>query len=221
MLGEEEGPMRFTKIAALGLICGFFAACGMNMLPSKDSWYAMHYFIMQDFERKTYGGLSEAGRLEFQKLFWSMRTPGQKIEFNRRIAYCTDAFKRENFKQPWNTDRARVYLLNGSPASIDYVQNNDWVSKGATGGVGAVSTNDRLGEDIQANTLEVWSYPYNQYIVVYGFSFQPPSKWKPAPMTASGARYIGELERRNKLEVWRPIDGDAYIAKMNELKSIK
>lgn len=213
--------MRFSKIAALVLMCGFFAACGLNMLPSKDSWYAQHYFIMQDFERKIYGELSDPGRLEFQKFFWSMRTPNQKIEFDRRIAYCNDAFRRENFKQPWNTDRARVYLLNGSPASIDYVQNNDWVSQGSVGGRGVSSTNERLGEDIQANTLEAWSYPYNQYIVVYGFTFQPPNKWKPAQMTAAGSRYIGELERRNKLEVWRPVDTNAYIAKMNELKAIK
>jgi GWxTD domain-containing protein len=213
--------MRFSKIAALVLICGFFAACGLSMLPSKDSWYAQHYFVMQDFERKIYGDLTDAGRLEFQKLFWSMRTPNQKIEFDRRIAYCNDAFRRENFKQPWNTDRARVYLLNGSPASIDYVQNNDWVSQGATGGRGVSSTNERLGEDIQANTMEAWAYPYNQYIVVYGFTFQPPNKWKAAQMTAAGSRYIGELEQRNKLEVWRPVDANADIAKMNELKSIK
>jgi len=38
------------------------AACGVGMLPSRDPWYAKHYFVMQDFERKAYKKLTAEGR---------------------------------------------------------------------------------------------------------------------------------------------------------------
>jgi len=213
--------MKSAKIVALILAGSFLAACGANMLPSRDSWYAMHYFIMPDYERSAYRALTDKGRLEFQKLFWAVRAPELKILFDARMAYINDNFKKENFKQPWNADRARIYLLNGNPASIEYAQNNDWamtIRQGVSGTSGATS---RSGEDIQATTLEVWSYPYDHFIIAYGFAFEPPNKWRAMTMAASGSRYIGGFELFNKTAVWGAKDPDAYARRLEELKTVK
>jgi len=164
-----------SKLSLFVLALIFLAvACGMNSLPSRDSWYAQHYFIMHDYEQNTYRQLTSAGRLEFQKLFWEARQPVAKQEFDNRLLAIQRLFKTENRNQPWNTDRARVYLLNGSPVSIDYRQNTDWVttmSPSSSGVSRGVDVNDRTNEDIQANTAEIWVYPYDKYFIYYYFYF--------------------------------------------------
>jgi GWxTD domain-containing protein len=215
------GLMKSTKIIVLILAGSFLIACGANMLPSRDPWYAMHYFIMQDYERGAYRALSDNGRLEFQKLFWEARSPEAKKLFDARMEYIENNFKKENFKQPWNTDRARVYLLNGNPASIEYTQNNNWALSIREGGSASNNATSRSGEDIQATTLEVWSYPYDRFIVAYAFSFDPPNKWQAVTMAASGSRYIGELELNNKSAVWGAKNPDAYARRLEEFKTIK
>ena len=207
--------MKSARWILLFLAAAFLTGCAMNMLPSKDPWYAQHYFLMQKFEQDAYRAMSENGRLEFQKIFWTERAPAAKAEFDRRLAYIDKTFRRENSAQPWNTDRARIYLLNGSPASLEYSQNDAWGMQGAMG------SSSRSGEDIQANTLEVWSYPYQQFLVAYAFNFQPPNKWKAVSMTAGGARYIGDLEAMNRMGVWGPKDPDGYARKLDELLAIK
>jgi GWxTD domain-containing protein len=198
------------------------AGCGVNALPSKDPWYAQHYFIMQDFERSLYHGLTDNGRLEFQKVFWSERSPAAKAEFDKRVAYCFEAFRRENAKQPWNTDRGRIYVLNGRPAQVEYAQNDNWAMQSARGSAmsGAAGVNARAGEDIQANTLEVWSYPYQQYLISYGFSFQAPNKWTAITMTSGGSRFVGELEMQSRTTTWAPADPEGYARKLEDLKTI-
>jgi GWxTD domain-containing protein len=145
------------------------------------------------------------------------------LEFDKRLAYIEQTFRRKNSAQPWNTDRARVYLLNGNPASIEYSQNDNWAMQtgGGAAASGAAGINSRSGEDIQANTMEVWSYPFQQYLVAYAFTFQPPNKWKAVTMTAGGARFIGDLEQMNKMNQWGPKDLDAYVRKLDELKAIR
>ncbi|MCX6560425.1 MAG: GWxTD domain-containing protein [Candidatus Aminicenantes bacterium] len=215
--------MKSARWILLFTAAAVLSGCAMNMLPSKDPWYAQHYFLMQKFEQDAYRAMSENGRLEFQKIFWAERAPAARAEFDRRLAYIDQTFRRENSAQPWNTDRARIYLLNGSPASIEYSQNDAWGMQGAGGGAagGAAGINSRTNEDIQANTLEVWSYPYQQYLVAYAFNFQPPNKWKAVSMTAGGARYIGDLESMNRMGVWGPKDPDGYTRKLDELLAIK
>ncbi len=195
-------------------------ACSMAMMPSKDPWYAQHYFIMQDFERSTYRSLSEAGRLEFQKLFWEARPVEAKKEFDARMDFIDKNFKRENFEQPWNTDRARVFLLNGKPAHVDQRQNENWAMGMRTGVPGAVTT-ERAGEDVGASTAEVWSYPFENQIVEYGFVFQPPNKWQQTQISAAASRYMGGLERQNKLAVYGVRDEGGYKQKLEALKAIK
>ncbi|MBM3293713.1 MAG: GWxTD domain-containing protein [Candidatus Aminicenantes bacterium] len=217
--------MTSAKIVPLFVAAAVAAGCGVRMSPSRDSWYAQHYFIMQKFEQDAYKGLSAAGRLEFQNFFWASRSGLVKKDFAARMEYIAQNFKKENMAQPWNTDRARVYLLAGPPASIDYRQNDAWgmtVSQGAGQGGQAGVTSDRSGEDIQATSFEVWTYPFGQYFVYYSFSFQPPSKWKTASMGSSGgSRVFGQFETQNKVEYWSPEDAEDYKKKLAALKDIK
>jgi GWxTD domain-containing protein len=194
-------------------------SCGINSLPSKDSWYAKHYFIMQDLERDTYKHLTAEGRLEFQKLFWETRHQIAKEQFDARIAYIERVYKTENHSQPWNTDRARVYLLNGPPASIDYRQNTDWVMtmQQGTGRSGGQDINERTNEDIQANTAEIWVYPYDKYFVYYIFTFTSPNSWKLSPSTFQNNQYLQALEQLNKDLTYGIIDKEAYKTKLEAL----
>jgi len=212
--------MRPRKTIILGLIVLGAMAVVLNALP-KDSWYTQHYFLMQDYERKAYKKLSDNGKLEYQKIYWEFRSPAVKEEFDRRMAYILPTFKNENSSQPWNTDRARIYLLNGRPAGVDQKQNDAWTtSRTFPGGAAGLNT-DRSGEDIQGSTLEVWSYPYERHVCEYAFSFQPPNKWVQVQISASGGRYIQGLENRSRAQTWGPMDEDAYKAKLEELKSVK
>jgi GWxTD domain-containing protein len=208
------------KMFILFLVLAGASACSMAMMPSKDPWYAQHFFIMQDFERTTYRSLTEAGKLEFQKLFWEARPAQAKAEFDGRLAYIEVNFKRENFDQPWNTDRARVFLLNGKPAHVDQRQNDAWGMQVPVGVPGSVSS-DRAGEDVGAATMEVWSYPFENQIVEYGFLFQQPSKWKQAQISAAASRYMGGLEKQNKMSVYGVRNEDDYKQKLEALKAIK
>lgn len=208
---------RFVGVfAALALA----AACGVSSMPSRDAWFAQHYIIMQDFERQAYKDLTEPARLEFQKLFWAARAPESKAEFDRRIDYIMKTYRRDNSKQPFNCDRARIYLLNGSPASIDYTQ-TDWtmnVSQGA--GVGGTGTMDRSNEDISATTAEVWTYPYGNQFVRYAFSFKPPNEWRLNPSATAGNRYVGALETQSKAMTYGILDPQDYEKRIEEMKAI-
>lgn len=199
------------------------SACGINSLPSKDSWYAKHYYIMHDYERDIYKHLTPEGRLEFQKLFWEARQPIAKEQFDSRISYIEKVYKTENHAQPWNTDRARVYLLNGPPAQIDYKQNTDWVSQAieSSGASGVQGGMDRTKEDIQANTAEIWIYPYKSFFVYYVFTFQPPNTWKLNPSTFQNNRYLEQLENMNKDIAFAIKDEEDYKAKLNALPKKK
>lgn len=211
--------MNKKLLILLLLFMGISFGCGINTLPSKDPWYAKHYFIMQDFERETYKNLTPEGRLEFQKLFWEARSQLAKEQFDTRIAYIERVYKTENHSQPWNTDRARVYLLNGPPASIEYRQNNEWVMTTQEGGgrTGGQDINDRTNEDIQANTAEIWVYPYQKYFVYYVFTFSPPNSWKLNPSTFQNNEYLQALEQLNKDLTYGINDIEAYKAKLEAL----
>ncbi|RFT15229.1 MAG: hypothetical protein OP8BY_0524 [Candidatus Saccharicenans subterraneus] len=203
----------------LALVSILSSACGVGMLPSRDSWYAKHYFIMQDFEREAYKKLTTEGRVQFQTLFWEARQPVAREQFDTRIAYIERVYKTENRSQPWNTDRARVYLLNGPPAQIDYRQNTDWATtiQQTTGATGTREMGDRTNEDIQANTAEVWVYPYDKYFVYYVFTFSPPSTWRLNPATYQNNQYVQALENLNKDLTFGIVDEEAYKAKLDAL----
>ena len=213
-----------TNLRTAVCICAVLAvsaACGINMMPSKDAWYAQHYIIMQDFERQAYKDLSEPARLEFQKLFWEARDPDSKVEFDKRMDYILKTYKRDNSRQPFNCDRARIYLLNGSPASIDFTQ-TDWtmsVNQGiARSGTG---TQDRSNEDISATTAEVWTYPYDRFFVKYSFAFKPPNEWRLIPTEFSGNRYLGALEIQSKELTYGILNPGQYVKQIEALKKVQ
>jgi len=197
------------------------AACGVNMMPSKDAWYAQHYFVMQDFERRAYKDFSPQARIEFQKIFWEARDPGSKREFDNRMDYILKTYKRDNSQQPFNCDRARIFLLNGPPASIDYKQMDNWAASISQGAARANAATDRANEDISATTAEIWTYPYNSQFVQYAFAFKAPNEWRLAPAAFAGNRYIGALEALNKEQVYGVLNLDQYQGRIEELKKIK
>jgi len=200
----------------LVLIVGVAAAVAAG-IPKKDVWYTQHYFIMQDFERKLYKDLSEEGRKGFQALFWTVRTPEARAKFEARMDFINKNYKPENRSQPWNTDRGRVYLLNGSPASIDYDQNTSWAMT-ALPGSGSVAT-DRSNEDLGANRAEIWVYPYEQFFIKYTFAFVQPNQWRITQTT--GNRYLGELENYNKNVTFGITDEAAYKQALDGLAKKK
>lgn len=217
----QEEKFFILKIGAFVLALLILESCGINFLPSKDVWYAQHYFIMQDFERAAYKALSVEGKKEFQSLFWEARRPESKNVFLARLDFIMKAFKKENSRQPWNTDRSRVYLLNGNPESIEYKQNDYWAMQVQEAAGVSYQATDRSKEDVQARTAEVWTYRYDKYLIEYVFNFIPPSEWKLSPATFSGNRYLGEFENWSKKQTYAIIDIDRYTADLENLKKIK
>lgn len=183
-------------------------------IPRKDAWYTQHYMIMQDYERKLYRDLSEEGRKGFQELFWAARTSEARGKFLARMDYIGKNFKPENRKQPWNTDRGRVYLLNGAPASVDYDQNVSFNTQFLMPG----QSSDQPGrstEDVGGNRAEIWIYPYGQYFIKYTFAFVQPNQWKITQTT--GSRYLGDFETFNKTVTFGVVDEAAYKEALDKL----
>jgi GWxTD domain-containing protein len=213
----------FLRIGVLVLASLILGSCTANLLPTKDVWYMQHYIIMQDFERAAYKNFSDEGKMGFQALFWEERIPESKQIFMQRLDFVTKNFKRENSKQPWNCDRARIFILNGSPASVDYAQNDSWgmtAQERAEGGGGTI-TRDRGGEDIQARTSEVWTYQHENNMIKYFFAFSPPNKWKLAQGSFAGNRYLGDLENWSRQQVFGPMDLEEYKLELEKLQEIK
>jgi len=215
------------KIACLCFVVGLLASCGLQMSPSKDPWFAQHYYIMQDYETAAYKALAPAAKLEFQTLFWQVRAPASKQEFDKRMAFILETFKRENARQPWNTDRARVYLLNGNPAQIEYKQNDAWaMGSGGAGAAGAPTrgaqgVDDRGGEDVSANTSEEWTFRYQNFLVKYTFQFSRPNSWVMRQENIESNRYLGALELQNKQQLYGILDEKVYREKLEALKAIQ
>jgi hypothetical protein len=83
------------------------------------------------------------------------------------------------------------------------------------------SVDDRTGEDIQARSLEFWSYPFGRFFVYYAFAFEPPNKWKQAASATNEGRLNSWLELQNRAESWGAQDEEIYKARLAGLKSIK
>jgi len=218
--------MNIRKIAALVIAASLLAACGINLIPSKDDWYAMHYYVMQDYEWQTYKALGPTARLEFQKTFWSVRSIYAKDEFDKRVEYCLKNYKRENSRQPFNVDRAHIYILNGPPAQVSFAANDAWGATSATptsasGGTFSTGISDRTNEDVSANSAELWMYPIGNRLVNYVFQFRSPNSWTLQQSSADEGRYRGQLELGNKNGFYAVEDVAAYKQKLEALKAIK
>jgi GWxTD domain-containing protein len=210
----RRATIAFLEIALLVPAILLPVACGVRLAPSQDAWYIQHYIVMQNFERDVYAKLSAEAKVQFQNRFWAFRSPAAKGEFETRLSYAMTAFKKENSQQPWNTDRARIYILNGSPASIDYQQNDAWAG-------GVVSDSrfqpDRSNEDIGARMGEVWTYTYGKFLVSYVFTFRKPAEWRLLDRM-TGNQFRDELEARSREKDYGVSDLEAYKAELEKLK---
>jgi len=218
--------MKTTKIAALVAGAALVAACGINLIPSKDDWYAMHYYVMQEYEWQAYKQLVPEARLEFQKLFWTVRSAYAQDEFDKRVEYCLKTFKRENSRQPFNVDRAHIYILNGPPAQVIFQQNDAWgiqtgTATAANAGQFSGSSNDRTNEDVSANTSEVWTYSAGERLVNYVFQFRSPSSWLLQQSATDEGRWRQVLEQSNKNGFFAVTDPAAYKQQLEALKAMK
>lgn len=215
--------MNFDKkwIVVFILLC--LSACSIKFFPSKDEWYAKHYIIMQGFEWKVYKELSPASRIQFQELFWEVRDPDSRLIFSDRLDYVMENFKKESYSRPWTTDRGRIFLLNGNPAEIRYVDNTDLGSIAVVSSITAAEGGrnvDRSKEDIAARMSEVWFYPHRGNYITYQFNFAQPRQWKLDPRL-SGSQFLGDLERHSREKTYRIIDVERYKEQLEELKKIK
>ena len=218
--------MSYRKTVVLGFLCFLLAACGMQMSPSKDPWFAQHYYIMQDFEQQAYKSLGPTAKLEFQKLFWEARAPQSKQVFDNRMVAINETFKKENARQPWNTDRSRIFLLNGKPDQIEYKQNDAWAGGFARAAgdpaKGAAGVDDRTGEDVSADTGQEWTYRYKSFLVKYTFQFSRPNSYiSRQASNIESNRYLGELELQNRLQTYGIVNEKLYKEKLEALTAIK
>jgi GWxTD domain-containing protein len=215
--------MNFNKkwIGILLVFC--FSACSVSLMPSKDPWYAKHYYIMQDFEWDAYKNLSDEGKAQFQELFWKVRDPKSREIFEQRLEYVTKTFKTESRHMPWNTDRGRIYLLVGNPAEIRYATNEDIggitvVPTGGEGGgvLGGVNR-ERSNESIGARQAELWVYPFRSYRITYQFNFSQPRQWKLNPKMSESA-FREEMELYCRQVVYGVIDVKKYREQLETLE---
>lgn len=218
--------MKYSKFAALAMAGLMLAACGVNLIPSHDDWYAKHYYVMQDYEWQIYKAIGPAARLEFQTMFWTVRSPYSKDEFEKRVEYCLKNYKRENSRQPFSADRAHIYILNGPPAQVTFAANDAWGATSATptsasGGQFSTGISDRTNEDVSANSAEVWTYPIGNRLVNYVFQFRSPNAWVLQQSGAAEGRDRGQLELNNKNGFFAVEDVAAYKQKLEALKAIK
>ncbi len=229
MTERSAHPGRHAAGAALALaavLAGIAATagCSAGLMPTRDAWYTQHYYIMQKFEQDAYRKFSDAAKTRFQALFWEARDPEARKLFDTRMEFILMTFRKENRSQPWNTDRARVYLLNGNPANIDYKQNTAWAMQAGAadsrvGGGGAAAV-ERSGEDVQAMTSEIWTYPHKDQRIEYTFNFTQPNEWR-MQIRSDQNRYLGELELYNRQVTFGAMSPEDYRAKVEALLEAK
>lgn len=189
----------------------FFCNCGLKLIPTGDSWFAKHYIIMQDWERNLYKSLSREGRDHLRQLFWQYRSPKARELFENRLKVINIQFKKENYSQPWNTDRSRIFLLNGPPAHIDYTDSTRWFVPG--------NYPLRQEEDIQSRMIEVWKYSYEGGVVEYYFMFYPPNEWR-LDSTVYKNPFLKEFERKNKEKYFGIVNKEKYEKELEKLKKL-
>ncbi len=111
-------------------------------------------YIISDQEKEVFNKLTTAEEKEnFIEQFWLRRDPDPRTKINefkeehyRRIAYANERFR--SGKPGWMTDRGRVYIIHGEPASIEsYPSGGNYTRKPWEGG----------GQTF-AYPFEIWKY---------------------------------------------------------------
>lgn len=185
------------KAVILAVLSFFLACCGISLFPPPDDWFALHYIIMEDWERNFYKKLTDEGKKKFRDYFWEVREPESKQIFEERLDEVMKIYKKENPIQPWNNDRARIYLLHGPPFEV-------------THDYGPYRT-DTEDEDLQGRIREYWGYPFRNYFVFYFFKFYPPNEWRLQPESYRDP-FLIEFEKESKEKYFAPtVDWEQYL----------
>jgi GWxTD domain-containing protein len=164
---------------------------------------------MRDFEKGLYAKLGPEGKDAFRRLFWAYREPGSRLEFGARLRRVTAAFRKENSLQPWNTDRGRIYLLNGDPIAVDYQDSEAWADPSLAG--------DNSREDIGMRGGETWTYGHGASTVLYFFRFLKPNEWRLVDRM-DGNWYRAGLEAWSRDVTFGITDIEAYKAELAGLE---
>ncbi len=90
-------------------------------------------YIITDREKRTFLGLtSEQERTNFLEAFWRKRDPNPstpenefRTEHYERLDYVNNWFGRSTFREGWQTDRGRYFILLGAPRSIQNYEARD------------------------------------------------------------------------------------------------
>lgn len=137
---------RFPHLAAL-FVAGLFTAVpagAQEELSEKERiaalpepwrvWYEEEVpYLITDREKRVFLNLtSETQRDAFADAFWRKRdhnpsTPENEFrtEHYERLDYVNNWFGRSTFREGWQTDRGRYYILLGAPRSIQNYEARD------------------------------------------------------------------------------------------------
>ena len=107
-------------------------------LPDEASSYNAIIYILNTEQLDEYHNLmSETEKAQYVERFWDNFSeeyePTELFgEFNNRIAYSDSAF-RLPYKNGWQTDRGRIYILHGNPDEITYLnfENSPYLNSGS------------------------------------------------------------------------------------------
>lgn len=128
-LAQERQP--FRRLLALALLAGLLSAAaaragGPPLSKQHKKWLEEEVvYIISNDEKKTFQSLtSEDEREKFIQRFWDIRdpTPGTpqneyKDEHYRRLQYANAYFSSEWTHDGWRSDRGKIYIILGPPAS--------------------------------------------------------------------------------------------------------
>jgi len=104
------------------------AACQVNqaekkLMPTDKEFLSQVRYIITDAEKKAFLALPDSDKPKFIEEFWKRRDPDPKTEQNefksehfKRIERANQLFGGEG-RPGWLTDRGRIYILFGPPAS--------------------------------------------------------------------------------------------------------
>jgi len=201
------------------LVLAVVTGCGINLHPTADKWFALHSFIMQDFEKTVYKDLAVTDKGRFQTMFWEARTSEARQEFQNRLEYVKIFLKDENPSQPWNSDRSRVLLLNGFPLHISEFRSPD---ASTDPGHYPISGKEffnvyALAEDITATTAIRWKYLSNKQTINYIFQHVPPREYKLLRI----GQFEKDFEQFNKDTMYQIVDEEKYALELKSLKKLK
>jgi len=163
-----------TLIGLVVLVACTYYHLSRALPPEIKGWYELYSPLMSgqvpdwiDANHRTEGQHFLKMTTQIQKdymyeYFWKIRQPGLQDLFEERLQYTSVFFHDAN--NPWQSDRARIYLLAGEPTVVRYYQEGrETVESGMP----------------QSGDILLWIY-WSAGIgeTVYAFEFVPPEKWR-------------------------------------------